>query len=415
MRDDSCHLKHPTDFNLMKTILLLATATTLHAGGPTPVAPELPKEDPWLVPTLDARLRYEFSNVDGFENSNALTIRARPGLRTAEWNGFSALAEGEFTGTLIDDYNSGAPGTTPFDPANSVIADPNNAELNQAFLQYHGFDTMVKIGRQRIIYQNAAFIGNSGWRQNEQTFDAASVAYEADCGFKASYAWVNRVNRIFGEQADGAFSNANSNIHLINASYSGFENITLAGYAYLMDFQDTTLKGWDNDTYGAFVEIPFAGIKTHAEFAVQNEAGPANDLTATYFHLNASKAIGCTTLMAGVEQLDNGFQTPLATLHTMNGIADTTDGLRAAGTTGGLTDSYLSFTAPLPWDLKWTNVAHFFGDNSVGTGFGLGWDSLLMKKFDDHFSATAALGYFDSNDSRYLSATRASIELDYTF
>ena len=399
----------------MKTILLLATATTLHAGSPTQVALEAPTETPWLVPTLDARLRYEFSNVDGFENSNALTIRARPGLRTAEWNGFSAFAEGEFTGALIDDYNSGAPGTTPFDPANSVIADPNNAELNQAFLQYHGFDTMVKIGRQRIIYANSAFVGNSGWRQNEQTFDAASVGYESDSGFKASYAWIGQVNRIFGEQADGTFSNADSNVHLINASYSGFGEITFGGYIYLMDFNDATLRGWDNDTYGITADMPIAGISTHAEFAYQNEAGPLNDRDALYFHINASKPIGGTTLMAGVEQLDNGFQTPLATLHTMNGIADTTDSLRAAGTTGGLTDSYISFTAPLPWELKWTNVAHFFGDNNIGTDFGFGWDSLLMKKFDDHFSATAALGYFESNDSRYLSATKASIQLDYTF
>ena len=51
----------------------------------------------------------------------------------------------------------------------------------------------------------------------------------------------------------------------------------------------------------------------------------------------------------------------------------------------------------------------------MGTDFGFGWDSLLVKKFGDHFSATAMFGYFDSNDARYLSATKASIQLDYTF
>lgn len=402
----------------MKTTLLLTTAaavTALHAGTPVPAPLETPKETSWLIPTLDARLRYEFSNVGGFDDSHALTLRARPGLKTIEWNGFSALAEGEFTGAAIDDYDGGAPGADPFDPANSLVADPQNAELNQAFLKYHGFDTTVIAGRQRIIYNNAAFVGNSGWRQNEQTYDAASVGYESEGGFKASYAWVNRVNRIYGAQADDAFSEVDSNVHLLNASYSGFENVTLAGYVYLMDFHDRTLSGWDNDTYGGFVETPVAGIDLHAEFAVQNDAGPANDLTACYFHLNASKTMGKCTLMAGVEQLDNGFQTPLATLHGTNGYADTTDSLRAAGTTGGLTDNYISFTAPLPWDLKWTNVAHFFGDNNVSADFGFGWDSLLMKKFDDHFSATAMLGYFDSNDSRYLPATKASIQIDYAF
>ncbi len=401
----------------MKTTLLLATitVTALHAGTPSPVTVEPVSVPEWLVPTLDARLRYEFSNVDGFDDSNALTLRARPGLKTAEWYGFAALAEGEFTGALVDDYNGGAPGTHPFKPANSVVADPQNAELNQAFIKYRGYDTTVIAGRQRIIYNNAAFIGNSGWRQNEQTFDAASVGYEAECGFKVSYAWVDQVNRIYGEQADGVFSSVDANVHLINASYSGFENVTLGSYVYLMSFQDTAVTGWDNDTYGVFIDTPLGGIKTHAEFAFQTEAGPLNDKESLYFHINASKDIQGFTLMGGVEQLDNGFQTPLATLHTMNGLADTTDGLRAAGTTGGLTDSYISFTAPLPWELKWTNVAHFFGDNSIGSQFGLGWDSLLVKKFNDHFSATAMLGYFDSNDARYLSATKATFEIDCTF
>ncbi len=402
----------------MKPFLFLtaaATATALHAGTPTPAAIESVPEPQWITPTLDARLRYEFSNVEGFDDSHALTIRARPGLKTAEWHGFSALAEGEFTGVLIDDYNGGAPGTDPFDPANSVVADPQNVELNRASLQYHGYDTTVIVGRQRIIYNNAAFIGNSGWRQNEQTFDAASLGYENDCGFKASYAWVGQVNRIYGAQADGAFATVDSNVHLINASYSGFESVSLGSYVYLMDFHDRTVTGWDNDTYGIFADQTLAGIKTHAEFAAQTEAGPNNDKDALYFHINAAKDIQGFTVMAGVEQLDDGFQTPLATLHTMNGFADTTDGLRATGTTGGLTDNYVSFTAPLPWELKWTNVAHFFGDNSVGTQFGFGWDSLLAKKFNDHFSATAMLGYFDSNDSRYLSATKASLQIDYTF
>ncbi len=401
----------------MKTTLLLtaATVTTLHAGTPTPVAIEAPAETQWVAPTLDIRMRYEFSNIEGFDHGNGLTIRARPGLQTAAWHGFSVLAEGEFTGELVDEYNGGAPGASPFDPTKSLIADTETFELNRASLQYQGFDTTVIAGRQRIIYNNSAFVGNVGWRQNEQTYDAASIGYQMDNGFKASYAWVGQVNRIFGAQADGAFANVESNVHLINASYSGFENITFAGYAYLMDFQDAAVTGWDNNTYGGFVDAPLAGIKTHSEFAVQTDAGPANDLTALYFHVNAAKDFGKSTLMVGVEQLDNGFQTPLATLHTMNGFADTTDSLRAAGTTGGLTDNYISFTTPLPWELKWTNVAHFFGNNNVSTDYGFGLDSLLVKKFNDHFTATAMLGYFESNDSLYLSATKASIQLDYTF
>ena len=78
----------------MKITLFLtaATATVIHAGTPAPVVVESPPEVQWLVPTLDARLRYEFSDVEGFQNSNALTMRLRPGFKTSEWNGFSAFA-----------------------------------------------------------------------------------------------------------------------------------------------------------------------------------------------------------------------------------------------------------------------------------------------------------------------------------
>lgn len=369
----------------------------------------------WLAPTLDARLRYEFADVDGFDDSHALTLRARVGLKTSEWNGFSAMVEGEFTGAMVDDYNGGAPGADPFDPSNSVIADPENVELNRAFLQYHGYGTTVIVGRQRIIRGNSAFIGNVGWRQNEQTYDAVSLAYEAECGAKLEYAWIGQVNRIFGAQADGAFSDTGSNVHLFNASYSVDDSLSIGGYVYLMEFDEAALRGWDNNTFGVMADKALGGLDTHMEFAYQDKAGPLNNLDALYFHVSVAKPFGSNVVKLGVEQLDNGFQTPLATLHSMNGFADTTDGLRAAGTTGGLTDTYLSMETALPWEMKWTNVAHVFGDNGVGTSFGFGWDSLLTKKFDEHFSATAMLGYFDSHDPRYLSATKLSFQIDCSF
>jgi hypothetical protein len=31
--------------------------------------------------------------------------------------------------------------------------------------------TLLRGSRQRIIYDNARFVGNVGWRQNEQTYD----------------------------------------------------------------------------------------------------------------------------------------------------------------------------------------------------------------------------------------------------
>jgi hypothetical protein len=58
---------------------------------------------------------------------------------------------------------------------------------------------------------------------------------------------------------------------------------------------------------------------------------------------------------------------------------------------------------------------HVFGDNAISDDLGFGFDSVLMKKFDDHITGIFKLGYFDSADSQYLSTTRASVELNYAF
>ncbi len=100
-----------------------------------------------------------------------------------------------------------------------------------------------------------------------------------------------------------------------------------------------------------------------------------------------------------------------------NGWDNDTFGISAkgalGGTHGGLTDTYVSHMLPIFWGMKWTNSTHLFGDNAINTGFG--FDSVLAKKFDDHFTAIAKLGYFDTSDALYKSTTRVSVELNYTF
>ena len=403
--------------HLTTSLLLLAATTAItHAGTPSP-SPEIAsaKEAPWITPLLDVRLRYEFADVDGLDPSHALTIRERVGLKTKAWNGFSALVEGEFTQAIIDDYYGGAPGVDPNDVRNSFINDPENAELNQAYLQYTGFDTTVKVGRQRIIYDNAAFIGNVGWRQNEQTYDAISIQNTSVPGLTLNLAYIDQVNRIFGEDATGVFENAPGEVYLFNASYTGIKGVTLGGYAYLMEFDDAGTTGWDNNTFGVSGKGALAGVTLYGELAYQEEAGPLNDQEGLYAHVMATKAIGTHSLTLGIEHLDAGVQTPLATVHAFNGFADATDARRIAGTHGGLTDTYASYTLPIFCGIKWMNAVHCFGDNSISGDLGFGVDSVLTKKFDDHFTAIAKLGYFDTSDKLFLSTTRVSVEMNYSF
>lgn len=415
-----------------KALLFLSTASLLHAGSPDLETTLAAKPEPWIKPVIDIRARYEYGDTENLDSSNAFTVRGRLGLKTQAWNGFSAFIEGEFSQAVVDDYNGGAgPDADPFNPTNTIIADPETNELNQGYLQYEGFDTTAKAGRQRIIYDNAAFIGNVGWRQNEQTFDALSIVNKSIDGLTLNAAYIDQVNRIFGSDADSpigvvpGFTNVqdvDASVYLFNASYAGIKGLTLGGYAYIMNFKD--ISAWDNNTFGISAKGSLGGIDLYGEFAYQDKAGTLGEDTAEYAHVTASKTFYKQTLTLGVENLGAGFKTPLATVHLFNGFSDVTDGARISGAHNGLTDLYLSHTMPIFWGIKWMNVLHTFGDNAISAGYGWEYDSVLTKKFDDNFTALAKFALFKSDGDVYVNnptnaglpdTTRFSIELNYTF
>ena len=397
----------------MKKLAIIALSPSFAFAGPPSVEiATAPAAEYWIRPTIDIRARYEIADAEGFDTSNAFTFRERLGLKTQEWNGFLAFIEGEFTQAAVDDYSGGAPGVDPMVAGNTVIADPESNELNQAYLQYSGSDSVVKVGRQRIIYDNAAFIGNVGWRQNEQTYDAASLVNTSIPDLTFKYAYVNQVNRIFGSDADGFFGELEGNLQFVNASYTGVEDFTFAGYTYLMDFKG--LDVLDNATFGGYVKTKQVGLDLYGELAFQTNAGVSNDVDSNYAHLIVAKTHDTQTFTAGFEYLAQGFRTPLATLHAFNGYADVFLLQRTFGDTGGLNDYYLSHSFPLFCGVKMTNTVHAFGNNDISATRGWEIDSVLAKKFDEHFTAISKLAYFHT-ESSLPTTTRFSVELTYTF
>ena len=219
-------------------ILAGAASTMIAAAGPAPDATvplTAEKSEPWLVPTFNIRTRYEYANVARpfTGDSTAFTIRERVGLRVGAFFGFSAFAEYEGT-QLIDNHFSTPFPTQPGPAPRTPIADPENNELNRAWVQWEGYESGVKLGRQRIILDNAAMIGNVGWRQNEQTYDAANLMVGALENFEFRYVYIDRVLRIFGNDAEGATRNFAGDTHLIHAAWKGPQDFKLTGYAYLI-------------------------------------------------------------------------------------------------------------------------------------------------------------------------------------
>jgi Alginate export len=394
-----------------KVALLLSTASLIQSG--TVSAAET---SDWITPTIDIRARFEYrdfdrriTGIDILDPSTGLTVRERLGVKTKEWNGLSALIEGEFTQAVIDDYRDGTRPIPGGQRGNTISLDPETQELNQGYLKYSGYNTVAKAGRQQIVYDNAAFIGDVIWRQNQQTYDGFTLNNKSFGGWNLKYAYVTQVNRIFGSEATRPLANVFSNVtdltaslNLFNATYTGISNLTLGGYAYLMNFDDR--PRWDNDTFGLSAKTVLGDVALHGEVAYQNRAGVNvnNPSDAWYSHFIATKTVGLQAFTIAAECLGAGFKTPLATAHAFNGFSDTFSPGRIEGAHNGLSDVYAAYTMPLAWNVKWIHTVHLLSDNDLGTSYGWEYDSVLTKKFNDNFLALAKLAIFTtSNKDRY--------------
>ena len=147
---------------------------------------------------LDIQYRFEHVDQDGFSNNaKASTVRTRIGYLTGAYYGFKAFLEFENTTEVgADDYNSPGP-ESPNKSNHPIVADPTFTEVNQAYLQYSApLDTTVRFGRQRIKLDNDRFIGNVGFRQNEQTYDALSIQNTNIDDVTIFYSYLTNVNGV---------------------------------------------------------------------------------------------------------------------------------------------------------------------------------------------------------------------------
>lgn len=333
-----------------------------------------------LDPLLSLRLRSESVDRAGMPNdAQALTLRARAGAEL-EAGGFSILAEGEGTLALTGDYDDTLPGNgiEPF----PTVPDPENIELNRLQVSYMKGGTGITVGRQRIALGGGRFVGNSGWRQNEQTFDA--VRGQAKLGpiaLDAAYAISQRT--VFG--ADSPNARFDGDFVLLSGGID-LPAVEARTFAYLIDYDTRT--AFSSQTYGvlaaAEIDIP-AGAKLNAtaSYARQSDYG-ANPVAydADYWNAEVGLALFGFALTAGYEELgsDGGvaaFQTPLATLHAFNGWADLFGTTPAAG----LRDSYAaigrSIDVPFLPGFKAGLTYHKFESDFGGLDYGSEWDASL--------------------------------------
>ena len=384
----------------MRLIAFLAAAAAFAA----------PAEAQQLKPLLDLRLRWENVDQEGFsKDSDALTLRGRAGieLTSGDW---ALFAEGEGTAALIEKYDSGLNGKAAF----PLIADPENVELNRLQLQYRGLNkALVTAGRQRINIEDQRFVGSSGWRQNEQTFDAVRFEYGDPKGLRVDLTYGWSVRTIWGiDGRDARQQSIGGNNAFATVSHPTPVG-TLSGFAFVVDQDESEVQGFrlSSQTYGVRLAgshkfSPAAKLNYALSFASQSDHNRnPNDYRADYWLADVGFELEPAKFGIGHERLgaDEGlpltsFQTPLATLHKFQGWADkflTTP-------PNGVRDWYGS--VGYGWKkaagldaINATLVYHRFKSDRLGLDYGSEWDAMVSAK-KGRWTATAKLAAYEADE-----------------
>jgi hypothetical protein len=352
--------------------------------------------------SFSARARYESVDQDNaLKDADAFTIRTTLGYKTGDFYGFSAFAEIEdVTEIGSDNYNSLTNGETAY----SVVADPEGTEINQAYLQYNGFNTEFRFGRQELTYRKAPFhrfIGNVLWRQNHQSFDALSISNTSFENTTINYAYINEIHTIFGNDRNvGTFikdGDIDMDGHLINIQYSGLAIGKLEGYGYFLDYNDR--EAISSETLG----LRFSGAQPlnedvkiiyTAEYANQDDYknGTMKDQNYYLAELGAKYKGWLAKLSYEMQEGDgtDSFKTPLGTNHAFQGWADQFLSTPAQG----LEDIYFTVVGKV-FGAKLVAVYHDFETDKGGLDAGNEFDILAQKTFMKHY--TVGVKYSDYN------------------
>lgn len=359
--------------------------------------------------SFSARARYEAVSEDNAKkDADAYTLRTTLGYKTGSFNGFGAFVEFEDVHAAGDEkFNNFENGHTTY----SVVADPVGTEINQGYLSYNGFNTEFKLGRQEITYRNAPFhrfIGNVLWRQNHQSFDGLSIVNKSLENTTISYAHIENVDTIFGEDSLTKPQNIDMNTDLFNVQYSGLPIGDLEGYAYLIENEDA--KASSSQTFGArlsgaqAVNADWKVIYT-AEYANQSDYKDGTMDDQNYYLAElGGKYKGWVAKFSYEMQEGDGtssFKTPLGTNHAFQGWAD----MFLATPSKGLEDMYFTVIGNV-MGVKLVGVYHDFETDKDTLDAGNEFDLLAQKTFNKHYTVgvkyadynagDASLGYVDT-------------------
>lgn len=335
-------------------------------------------------PQFNLRLRLENVHDDAFaRTSSAPTFRARLGYETRSWHHATLLFEVDHLGLWGGEaYNSSRNGRVD----RPLVTDPPATDLNQAALKISTKQDDLIVGRQRIVLDNQRFIGGSAWRQNEQTFDAATWRTRRVPRVVLTYSYLDNVNRVFGPDPGSPPPDLRTHGHILHGAIDLKAAGKISAFGQWLDVLNSPALAHQNvgalwtGSYpvGKRWKLPWS-----VSYVRQQDYGTnPTSYAAHYYQFELGLAREDVGLRAGVELLsgdatrsERRFQTPLATLHAFQGWADkflTTP-------PQGIRDSYVAVTGRR-WGFDSQLAWHDFRAEAVSRRYGSEWDVSVSRK-----------------------------------
>lgn len=379
----------------LAALLLLASAASLSAADAPSTLRDALRQSRLIA---DFNYRHEEVDDDAFAaGAAATTLRSALGFETQAYRGWQVRLEVEDVSVVgADDYANGGFGAAGNGVAGRpVIGDPQGTDLHRAYLRWQGERLSAQVGRDEIVLGDHRFVGNVGWRQHRQTFDAASVRYALAPRWKLSYSHlesVQRVNRATDELA--------GHLLAVEGDLGGAGKLLL--HAESLDYDAPARRGLSSSTFG----VEWSGSRAlgggkllwELEAARQRDAGDhPSELDAGYAFASLGGTRGIWTARLAWERLDGDardgqFNTPLATLHKFNGWADKF----LVTPTNGLVDRYLQVDGQrAAW--SWTVAFHDFEAATGGAAYGSELDLQLLYKTKCGLALGAKAALYDAD------------------
>jgi hypothetical protein len=300
-----------------------------------------------------------------------------------------------------------------------VVADAETYEVNRLQLTNTSLaDTTITFGRQRINLDDQRFVGNVGWRQNEQTYDGLRVVNKSVANLTVDVTYFDQVNRVFGKDSPvGRFNGSN---YLANVAYQTPVG-KLTGFAYLTDFEEAPRDSAETLGMRFTGEKPVQKVKVAwlVSYAQQTErANNPLNFSQNFYAGELTGTFRQYSVGAGIEVLEGngvrGFSTPLATLHKFDGWADkflTTppNGLERRYVTLGYTKKGLGVLDTVTANA----IYHQFDSDRLNIDYGSEIDLQVQAKYQRF---NLLLKYADYNANAFATDTKKYwLEVNYVW